>query len=75
MKNTKCSTVTSATKLQVSITYTWTFSAKEWKEQEEHMEALEEDINQKLSYDPISTFHHLNNIIQPNASYRVKSTK
>jgi len=60
--------------IKVTIKYEWEFNKKEWDEQIIHMKGLENDINIKVNYDPVSTFHHLNDLAFPQAS-EMKVTK
>lgn len=75
MKNTKSSTTLSKKKFSVSITYTWEFNSDEWVEADNHMKELENDIHQKISYDAIDCFYHLNNICFPTSSYKIQVQK
>jgi len=60
--------------IKVTIKYEWEFNKKEWDEQIIHMKGLENDINIKVNYDPVSTFYHLNDLVFPQAS-EMKVTK
>lgn len=52
-------------KLTVDVTLSWTFDAKEWSEQEDHIKAMRADPKQILGYDIIHTLFCLNDITQP----------
>lgn len=52
-------------KVKVDITYSWEVSEKDWTANKEFHESLEENIIWKTKDDPISVFHFLNNIDQP----------
>ena len=57
--------------IEVQITYSWKFSLDEWEEHKKHIEECKENIQIVLSYDPISAFYSLNNIIYPDAKFSV----
>jgi len=59
-------------KVRVAVEYIWEFSEKDWDSQQQHIKSLKDDINVKISYDPISAFHHLNDITYPECKYEVK---
>lgn len=51
-------------KVKVSVTYTWTFDQRDWGEAQEFIQ-LREDVVNKVDYDNINMFHHLNQICWP----------
>lgn len=58
-------------KIKIELKFTYEFNSKDWDSHAEHMDQLEEDINQKLQFDSLSTFHHLNDIVYPDSSFKV----
>ena len=51
--------------LTVELTFSWTFTQKEWKEEKEFLEKIKENPRIVLGEDLYNTFHCLNDIISP----------
>jgi len=60
--------------IEVQVTFSWKFSAKEWTENAAHRKEMEKDVKIMIGYDPISGFWALNDIVQPEViEYTVNS--
>ena len=53
-------------KIKVSMHYSWEFSLKDWEEFKEcDTKSQINKLKTKLQWDPISAFHHLNDMAYP----------
>ena len=60
--------------IEVQVTFSWKFSAKEWNENAVHRKEIENDLKIVVGYDPISGFYALNDIVYPEViEYTVNS--
>ena len=67
-------TKTSQNNVRVTMEYSWEFSLEEWEELRECNEESQIDIlKKKIEWDPISIFHHLNDMTYPDVSMSVES--
>jgi len=67
-------TKTSQNNVRVTMEYSWEFSLEEWEELRECNEESQIDIlKKKIEWDPISIFHHLNDMTDPDVSMSVES--
>jgi hypothetical protein len=51
-------------KVKVSVTYEWEFNHKEWNEFQSWVQN-NQDIIDRLKFDGVDAFHHLNQICRP----------
>ena len=60
--------------IEVQVTFSWKFTAKEWNENAVHRKEIENDLKIVVGYDPISGFWALNDIVHPEViEYSVNS--
>ena len=59
-------------KLQVSITYTWEFSARDWDRNNKYFDSIKDEAKIRLNYNPVDMFYHLNNLNHPTATFKIK---
>jgi hypothetical protein len=60
--------------IEVQVTFSWKFTAKEWNENAVHRKEIENDVKIVVGYDPISGFWALNDIVHPEViEYTVNS--
>ena len=52
-------------KVTINLTYSWTIDSKEWRENKEFMEGLEDNPRVILGYDLKTTFWNLSDITYP----------
>ena len=57
-------------RVRVCIKYEWDFPLDAWEEAQAHKSQIE-SITKKIEWDHISVFHHLNDIIYPDASMHI----
>jgi len=53
-------------KLTISANFEWEIDQRSWTELKLHQKTIENDIQNKLEYDPTFVFHVLNDISDPN---------
>jgi|TARA_A100000172_G_scaffold8395_1_gene4600 hypothetical protein len=53
-------------KLTISANFEWEIDQRDWTELKLHQKTIENDIQNKLEYDPTFIFHVLNDIANPN---------
>ena len=59
--------------IEVTISYKWLFTEKEWKESIESWENYRKQMGLKIEYDSLDMFHALNSIIRAElVSYDIK---
>ena len=51
--------------LKIAVEYVWEIDQREWSELKLHQKTIENDIQNKLEYDPTFIFHVLNDISVP----------
>ena len=51
--------------LKIAVEYVWEIDQREWSELKLHQKTIENDIQNKLEYDPTFIFHVLNDISAP----------
>ena len=51
--------------LKIAVEYEWVLSQREWNELKQHQKTIENEIENKVNYDPTYMFHVLNNLGPP----------
>ena len=51
--------------LSIEVTYQWDITQSEWSELKVHQETWENEVQNKLEYDPVFLFHIFNDISIP----------
>jgi len=51
--------------MTVNLTYSWTFTKKEWKEEKEFLESIKENPRIVLADNALHAFYCMNDIITP----------
>ena len=60
--------------VRVVMNYAWEFSSKDWDElQSCNKESQINNIKDKIEWDPISIFHHLNDMAYPNVRMSIEN--
>ena len=52
-------------KLTISANFQWEIDQREWSELKLHQKTIENDIQNRLEYDPVFLFHIFNDITVP----------
>ena len=51
--------------LKIAVEYVWELTHREWDELKLHQKTIENEIENKVNYDPTYMFHVLNNLGPP----------
>ena len=54
--------------ITVSLTYSWTFTEKDWNLTKKHWEEIKDDPRVVFGYDHITSWHNLNDVCYPKLS-------
>ena len=55
--------------ITVRLTIDWTFTEKEWSNEQKHILAMKEEPRIVFGYDLLSSIHNLNSISHPDLKY------
>lgn len=50
--------------VRVTVTYSWTFTQKQWLEHQDFF-SMRQDLINKITFDNVDMFHHLNQMVWP----------